>query len=138
MLAMSGLHWHEAAKRAGMTPATFRTVKSRCLVPTEPRRGKKAAQVFDEEVARETQRRSGFIVRRSLQGAGQEGPLEWFWVHKNDHSTRFSPLRRPRRREHNEPRLGQQMSIVTREVLDAEARMGLRASFASSHASVVA
>jgi hypothetical protein len=118
-----------------MTPARFRTIKSRCRVPVEPQRGKKSAEVFDQDVARETQRRNCLILRRSLRGTGPDGPLEFFWVEKGDRSTHLSPLRQPKR-EHNEFRPQPTISIVTRAVLDAEARYVKRTPFAEHHASL--
>jgi len=122
MLMMGGLHYQVAAHLTGKSAAAFRTVRTRMGVPIDRDR-KKIVKVFDLEVAKATAERGGWIVAQSLRGERQPdgaSPL-YFWKRKNDRNTHLSPTLRGR-----DPifaRQSPEMTIITRAVLDAEARV---------------
>ena len=97
MLYLGGLHYVEAAKRVGMTPGAFRTIKTRTSIPVEVDR-KKFGSVFDEQAARETLAHSGYVLRHCMTASeSRDGKGNWYWVHKKDVSKiRFSPTKRKR------------------------------------------
>ncbi|MEO8715019.1 MAG: hypothetical protein ABI369_08395 [Acetobacteraceae bacterium] len=126
MLMMSGLYYQTAAQLVGKTDAAFRTLRTRMGVPIERDR-KKLVRVFDLQVARETAERGQWIVVKSLRGEKQrEGvPHVFFWKQKRDRNAHLSPVYRPR-----DPMFARQspeMTIITRQMLDAEDRAQRRA-----------
>jgi len=128
MLIAGGLHYKAAAKRLGISPDAFRSIRTRMAVPVDRDR-KKAGTDFDEEGARETLRRSGYVIKKCMQSDN------FFWGHKDDRKTRFSP---PFRK--SEKIIGESSNlfeIVTRRVLDDEMR-DRPAPFATFPASICA
>jgi hypothetical protein len=119
MLMMSGVHYQDAARMTGLTPASFRTLRTRCRAPVDYNR-KNIRHEFDEEIARTTVEKFGLIVRKSLRVAGQEGPPEYFWVQKDDRRTHLSPIRRVR--EPGERQSPLKISIVARAEMDIGSR----------------
>ena len=81
MLRFGGLDRWAIAQRTGMTPAAARTFLSRVGVPVD-RDHKKFGAVFDEECARETEKRSGFEV--VAEKGVDDSRKEYFWCHKMD------------------------------------------------------
>ena len=81
MLRFGGLDRWAIAQRTGMTPAAARTFLSRVGVPVD-RDHKKFGAVFDEECARETEKRSGFEV--VAEKGVDDSRKEYFWCHKKD------------------------------------------------------
>ena len=120
MLMMGGLHYREAAELVGMSVAAFRTMRTRMRVPVEPIR-KKLTNVFDREVADATRERNKYVIRKSIGTNSEKGGRRFFWVQKDDRSTWLPPdlRKRDRQIEGRSPL----MSVVTRAVLDAEARL---------------
>jgi len=128
MLIAGGLHYKAAAERLGISPDAFRSIRTRMAVPVDRDR-KKAGTDFDEEGARETLRRSGYVIKKCMQSDN------FFWGHKDDKKTRFSP---PFRK--SEKVIGESSNlfeIVTRRMLDDEMR-DRPAPFATFPASVCA
>lgn len=128
MLIAGGLHYKVAAERLGISPDAFRSIRTRMGVPVDRDR-KKAGTQFDEEGARETLRRSGYVIKKCMQSDN------FFWGHKDDKKTRFSP---PFRK--SEKIIGESSNlfeIVTRRMLDDEMR-DRSAPFATFPASVCA
>jgi hypothetical protein len=128
MLIAGGLHYKAAAERLGISPDAFRSIRTRMAVPVDRDR-KKAGTDFDEEGARETLRRSGYVIKKCMQSDN------FFWGHKDDKKTRFSP---PFRK--SEKIIGESSNlfeIVTRRMLDDEMR-DRPAPFATFPASVCA
>jgi hypothetical protein len=96
MLLIGGLHYTEAAKRAGMTAAAFRTFRTRSAIPVDDDR-RKFGKLFDEQIARETLAYSGYKLRECASASeNKDGRGNWFWVGRNDRFTRFSPPKRKR------------------------------------------
>lgn len=113
MLIAGGLHYKAAAERLGITSAAFRSIRTRMAVPVDPDR-KKAGTVFYEEGARATLERSGYLIRECKESGN------FFWKHKDDRKTYFSP---PFRK--SEKIIGERSNlfeIVTRATLNAEKR----------------
>jgi len=128
MLIAGGLHYKAAAERLGISAAAFRSVRTRMAVPVDPDRSK-AGTVFDEEGARSTLERSGYIIRKCVQSEN------FFWGRRDDRKTRFSP---PFRK--SEKFIGERsnlFTIVTRAMLAVEHR-DQRPPFATSSARVCA
>jgi len=128
MLIAGSLDYKAAAERLGISEAAFRSVRTRMDVPVDHDRSK-AGKVFDEEAARVTVERSGYVLKRCIQGKN------WFWAKKTDHGTRLSPPHRT-----GEKIIGRRsnlFTIITREMLDAERRFR-PAPFARSPARVCA
>ena len=133
MLMLGGLHWKQAARRVGMTPDVFRTVRTRCAIPVDYKR-QKLTNVFNEAIARATCERSGYIVKQCIKTGNNGGKSgKWFWVHKDDRSTRVSPTER--RRDHQIEGRSNTVSIVTHEELAALAGR-LRSPFAERPATM--
>jgi hypothetical protein len=133
MLMMGGLHWEQAALRVGMKPGVFRTVRTRCAIPVDYKR-QKLTNVFNEAIARATCERSGYVVKQCIKTGNNGGKSgKWFWVHKDDRSTRVSPTER--RRDHQIEGRSNTVSIVTHEELAALAGK-LRAPFAERPATM--
>jgi len=126
MVMMSGVRYNVAAPLVGMSVAAFRTMRTRMRVPVEPIR-KKLTNVFDREVADATRERNKYVIRKSIKTDSQKGGRRFFWVQKDDRSTWLPPdlRKRDRQIEGRSPL----MRVVTRAVLDAEAR--LKAGFIS-------
>ena len=133
MLMLGGLHWKQAALRVGMTPDVFRTVRTRCAIPVDYKR-QKLTNVFNEAIARATCERSGYVVKQCIKTGNNGGNSgKWFWVHKDDRSTRVSPTER--RRDHQIEGRSNTVSIVTHEELAALAGK-LHAPFAERPATM--
>jgi hypothetical protein len=133
MLMFGGLHWKQAALRVGMTPDVFRTVRTRCAIPVDYKR-KKLTNVFNDAIARATCARSGYVVKQCIKTGNNGGKSgKWFWVHKDDRSTRVSPTER--RRDHQIEGRSNTVSIVTHEELAALAGK-LHAPFAERPATM--
>jgi len=133
MLMLGGLHWKQAARRVGMTPEVFRTVRTRCAIPVDYNR-QKLTNVFNEAIARATCERSGYVVKQCIKtGNNGGGSGKWFWVHKDDRNTRVSPTER--RRDHQIEGRSNTVSIVTHEELTALAGK-LHAPFAERPATM--
>jgi hypothetical protein len=133
MLMLGGLHWKQAALRVGMTPDVFRTVRTRCAIPVDYKR-QKLTNVFNEAIARATCERSGYVVKQCIKTGNNGGKSgKWFWVHKDDRSTRVSPTER--RRDHQIEGRSNTVSIVTHEELAALAGK-LHAPFAERPATM--
>ena len=128
MLMAGGLHYKEAAKKLGVTPAAFRTFKTNVAIPSDSDR-RKMGSVFDLAAAEATLERSGYELKRCLNSAN------WFWAKKSEKGVRLSPpLRRGEKiiGEH-----GNKFTIITRAMLDAETREG-HVPFAKTHARLFA
>ena len=124
MLMMSGLHYRVAARLVGKTAASFRTLRTRMGVPIDRDRNK-MVQTFDLDVAKATAERGEWIVARSLWGDKQRdgAPRLFFWKRMRDRNTHMSPVLRAR-----DPMFSRQppeMTIITRQKLEAEERSGL-------------
>jgi hypothetical protein len=113
MLIAGGLHYKEAAKRLGVTPAAFRTYRTRVGIPSDPDRLKMGA-VFDLDAAKATLARSGYELRRCLKSEN------WFWVKKSDKGVRYSPQFRTGERIIGD--IGNKFTILTNAMLEAEKR----------------
>ncbi|GAB0119834.1 hypothetical protein [Acidisoma sp. 7E03] len=129
MLALGGLHYKEAAKRLGVSAASYRTFRTRMDVPVDPDRSK-AGEVFDEEAAKVTLARSGYEVRLCMRSQ-----QNWFWAKKADKGLRVSPPLRSKERFIGER--GNRIEILTRAMLDAENKFR-RMPFAKSEVRVCA
>lgn len=117
MLIMAGVDRHTVAGMVGKTEASLRTLRTRMRVPVDEDR-KKATDVFDLEVAQATRERGKWIIRREL---AKDGPPKFFWVQRGDRTTFLSPV--GRKRDHLIEGRYPIMTIITRAMLDAEARM---------------
>ncbi len=113
MLVAGGLHYKEAAKKLGVTPAAFRTFRTRVGVPSDTDRRKMGA-VFDLEAAKATLERSGYEMRRCLKSQN------WFWARKSDRGVRYSPQFRTGERTVGDR--GPRFTILTNAMLEAEKR----------------
>ena len=95
-LMMSGLHYKHVAKRVGMTERAFSTFRTRCSIPVDEDRTK-YGHVFDEQIARDTLKESGYKLRQCMTASQcRDGKGNWFWVERNDRGTRLSPPKRKR------------------------------------------
>lgn len=121
MLVAGGLHYKEAAKKLGVTPAAFRTFRTRVGIPSDPDRAKMGA-TFDFESAKATLARSGYELRRCLKSDN------WFWVKKTDRGVRYSPQFRTGERIPGDK--GNKFTIFTRAMLEEE-RCAIRTPFAN-------
>jgi hypothetical protein len=128
MMVMGGLHWHDAARRLGVGPAAFRSFRPRMAIPVDHDR-RKAGTVFSEAGARATLERSGYMLRQCRTSG------KWFWVHKSDRATYFSPC--VRKRQHQIEGRSNKITIITESMLDAEARLS-QARFANTSARISA
>ena len=113
MLMAGGLHYKEAAKKLGVTPAAFRTFKTNVAIPSDSDR-RKMGNVFDLDAAEATLNRSGYELRRCLKSNN------WFWAKKSEKGVRLSPPLR--RGEKIIGERGNKFIIITRAMLDAENR----------------
>jgi hypothetical protein len=121
-LVMSGVDYRAAAKLVGKTVASFRTLRTRMGVPVDRDR-RKVVQVFDPHVASATKDRGGWIVAKSLNTEDYRGPPLYFWKRQADRNTHLSPVLRK-----HDPMFARQspeMTIVTRQELEAQGRLGL-------------
>ncbi|MCB8883038.1 hypothetical protein ACELLULO517_22510 [Acidisoma cellulosilytica] len=114
MLMAGGLHYKEAAKKLGVTPAAFRTFKTNVAIPSDSDR-RKMGGVFDLDAAEATLKRSGYELKRCLKSDN------WFWAKKSEKGVRLSPPFR--RGEKIIGERGNKFTIVTRAMLDAENRI---------------
>jgi hypothetical protein len=114
MLIAGGLHYKKAAELLGVTPASFRTFKSRIAMPSDTDR-RKMGNVFNLEAAKATLNRSGYELRSCLKSGN------WFWEKKTSKGVRLSPQFRTTEKIIGER--GNQFTIVTRAVLEAENRV---------------
>ena len=113
MLMAGGLHYKEAAKKLGVTPAAFRTFKTNVAIPSDSDR-RKMGSVFDLAAAEATLERSGYELKRCLNSTN------WFWAKKSETGVRLSPPLR-----HGEKIIGEhgnKFTIITRAMLDTETR----------------
>ena len=111
ILIAGGLHYKAAAARLGISAAAFRSVRTRMAVPVDPDRSK-AGTVFDEDAARITVERSGYVIGECIESK------HFFWKHRDDRKTRFSP---PFRK--SEKIIGERSNLftrVTRAMLNVE------------------
>ena len=115
MLMMAGLHYQAAATLTGRTAASVRTLRTRMGVPVDLDRAKQTGD-FDLSVARRTHEENGYIIRRS----SVEGGHRFFWIHKNDRSTRLPPTHR--KRDHMIEGRWPLMTIITRKMMDERSR----------------
>jgi len=129
MLLLGGLHYKEAAKRLGVSEASYRTFRTRMDVPVDSDR-KKAGNTFDEEAAKVTLSRSGYELRLCM---GSQ--RNWFWAKKSDRGARLSPPLRSKERFIGER--SNKIRILTRAMIDAD-RQTWRAPFANSSARICA
>jgi hypothetical protein len=114
MLIAGGLHYKKAAELLGVTPASFRTFKSRIAMPSDTDR-RKMGNVFNLEAAKATLNRSGYELRSCLKSGN------WFWEKKTSKGVRLSPQFRTTEKIIGER--GNKFTIVTRAVLEAENRV---------------
>jgi hypothetical protein len=114
MLIAGGLHYKKAAELLGVTPASFRTFKSRIAMPSDTDR-RKMGNVFNLEAAKATLNRSGYELRSCLKSGN------WFWEKKTSRGVRLSPQFRTTEKIIGER--GNKFTIVTRAVLEAENRV---------------
>jgi len=129
MLLLGGLHYKEAAKRLGVSEASYRTFRTRMDVPVDSDR-KKAGNTFDEEAAKVTLSRSGYELRLCMRSQ-----KNWFWAKKSDRGVRVSPPLRGKERFIGER--SNTIQILTRAMIDAE-RQSWRAPFAKSPSRICA
>ena len=115
MLMMAGLHYEAAASLTCRTASSIRTLRTRMGVPVDRDR-KKQTDSFDLNVARQTHDENGYIIRKAVI---QSDP-RYFWVSKNDRSTRLPPTHC--KREHMIEGRSPLMTIITRAMLDERAR----------------
>lgn len=128
MLLLGGLHYKEAAKRLGVSGASYRTFRTRMDVPVDSDRSK-AGKTFDEEAAKITFRRSGYELRLCARSQ-----RNWFWAKKSK-GMRVSPPFRSKERFIGER--SNAVQIVTRAMLNAEQDFR-RAPFAKPSARICA
>ena len=96
MLLMGGLHYKSAAARVGMKERAFATFRTRAGIPGDEDHSKYST-VFDERVARETLKQSGYFQRECLMKSRRHGKKNWFWLHSRDRANiRLSPFYRKR------------------------------------------
>jgi hypothetical protein len=120
LLRFGGLDWREIAKRTGMTLGAARSFLSRAGVPIDRAR-KKFGGSFDEECARETERRSGFeVASNTFFTKNDRQVTEYFWRHKCDRATVKRSRVRRRAVGNLDPYQSEVIEIVTRAELDAE------------------
>ena len=111
MLVAGGLHYKEAAKLLGVTPAAFRTFRTRVGIPSDSDREKMGA-TFDFEAAKATLARSGYELQRCLKSD------HWFWRKKTEKGVRYSPQFRTGERIIGNK--GNKFTIFTRAMLEEE------------------
>jgi hypothetical protein len=126
MLLFGGLHYKEAAKRLGVSDASYRTFRTRLDVPVDSDRSKMGKN-FDEEAAKMTLSRSEYELRLCMQSK-----KNWFWAKKLK-GKRISPPFRSKERFIGEG--SNKIDIVTRTMLGRE-RNYRRAPFAKSAARI--
>jgi hypothetical protein len=122
MLILGGLHYKEAARRLGLSEASYRTFRTNMDVPVDSDRSK-AGRTFDEEAAKRTLLESDYELRLCMKSQ-----RNWFWVKKSDKGTRLAPPYRTKERFIGE-RSRNKIDILTRKMLDRE-RSYRRAPFA--------
>lgn len=122
MLIAGGLHYKAAGERLGISEGAFRSIRSRMGVPVDFDR-RKAGAVFDEEAARVTLERSGYVLRQCIKSPN------WFWVEKSDRGTRLSPPYRSGERIPGQR--SNRFTIITRAMFESE-RCIHREPFAAS------
>ena len=120
LLRFGGLDWREIAKRTGMTLGAARSFLSRAGAPIDRAR-KKLGGSFDEECARETERRSGFeVASNTFFTKNDREVTEYFWRRKSDRATVKRSRVRRRAVGNLDPYQSEVIEIVTRADLDAE------------------
>jgi hypothetical protein len=120
LLRFGGLDWREIAKRTGMTRGAARSFLSRAGAPIDRAR-KKLGGSFDEECARETERRSGFeVASNTFFTKNDREVTEYFWRRKSDRATVKRSRVRRRAVGNLDPYQSEVIEIVTRADLDAE------------------
>jgi hypothetical protein len=112
MLILGGLHYKAAAKRLGLSDASFRTFRTRMDIPVDADRSK-AGTAFDEEAAKLTLLRSGYELRLCMRTQ-----KNWFWVKKTDRGVRNSPPCRIKERFVGER--SNKIQILTRAMLNSD------------------
>jgi hypothetical protein len=112
ILILGGLHYKAAARKLGLSDASFRTFRTNMGVPVDMDRSK-AGTRFDAEAARITFARSGYELRLCMRTQ-----KNWFWVKKTDKGVRVSPPYRTKERYVGER--SNKIDILTRKTLDAE------------------
>jgi hypothetical protein len=122
LLRFGGLDWRVIATRTGMSFGAARSFLSRAGVPIDRVR-KKFSAVFDEECARETERRSGFeVASNTFFTKNDKEVTEYFWRHKSDRATVKRSRARRRAVGNLDPYQSETIEILTRADLDAECR----------------
>lgn len=111
MLIAGGLHYKAAAERLGISSAAFRSIRTRMAVPSDPDR-KKAGTRFFQQGAHATLERSGYVIRECKESGN------FFWKHRDDRKTHFSPPFRKSEKIIGER--GNLFEIVTAAMLSAE------------------
>jgi hypothetical protein len=118
MLRFGGLDWRVIAVRTGMTLGAARSFLTRAGVPVDRAR-KKFSAVFDEECARETERRSGFeVASNTFFTKNDREVTEYFWRRKSDRATVKRSRARRRAVGNLDPYQSETIEILTRADLD--------------------
>lgn len=118
MRYFGGQHYKATARDAGMTEAALRSLLSRIQLPRDHDRSK-FGPTWDEECARATLERSGYVLQRDISfpdWAEEKRPL--FWRHKTDRvrTSRATRFRNGHLGEWDKHK-GQTITLVTRDDL---------------------
>jgi len=128
MLYFGGLHWTKIADRIGKSQRATASLLHRCWVPRDRDRTK-FGDVFDEEAARATLKRSGFEL------ALDEKEKEYFWRREKERAKVRQNRKRRRETGRLEAYRSEEIRLITRRDLDAM-RGRSRAPFAEDRATM--
>lgn len=129
VVTCAGVERFTAARLLGLTEPSYRTLRTRLGIPQIANK-QAFTETFDVGIGLETIKRNNLEIATGIRSSDGRPPL-LFWRRSNERHVRRAPPEREQRRR-GDPTSNSYVTVVTRDVLDAEARVSRPTAVAPS------